>query len=132
MRHRKVRTDDTASPISRKFNLTKRLRVTDPTQWIMRLTTSATARKTVAAGKLVQGVDGADAKSFNQNHAVQMKRQNAKGQDLSQIHTVSLKEARSQNESPQKSLLIRIRRGASLRDASTHFGGRIEDSPGPL
>ena len=22
--------------------------------------------------------------------------------------------------------------GASLRDASTHFGGRIEDSPGPL
>ncbi len=27
------------------------------------------------------------------NHAVQMKYQNAKGQDLSQIHTVSLKEA---------------------------------------
>ena len=60
------------------------------------------------------GVTRRNRRAMIRNHAVQMNRQNAKnakGQNLSQIHTVSLKEARSQNDSPLKSLLSRIRRG---------------------
>jgi hypothetical protein len=39
------------------------------------------------------GVTRRNRRAMIRNHAVQMKYQNAKGQDLSQIHTVSLKEA---------------------------------------